>query len=83
MLYSIAKDGANIDVDPAFRINSQGDAEVRTLQKRLTKCYAQHVVDLWSQQRGLLFRIADIGIANEMVHKSPAHWFPKPVELDA
>ena len=84
MLYSIAKDGANIDVDPAFRINSQGDAEVRTLQKRLTKCYAQHVVDLWSQQRGLLFRIADIGIANEMVHKSPAHWFPKPVDqLDA
>ena len=48
----------------------------------MTKCYAQHAVNLWSQNRGLLFRVSDIGDANNFVHKSPAHWYPKPEELD-
>lgn len=82
LLMSIAKDGAFIDVDPNFIINPVGDLEFRSLHKKLSKCYCQHAVNLWSQHLGLLFRVEDIGEANLLVHKSPAHWFPKLVEID-
>lgn len=83
LLLSIARYGAIIDVDPDFVVNPVGDLEFRILHKRLMKCYAQHAVHLWSQHRGLLFRVEDIGDTNLTIHKSPAHWFPKPVELNA
>ena len=72
-----------IDVDPNFTFNSVGDSSFRPLQLKMEKTYGSHAVKLWSQHRGLLFRTADIGMADNSVHKSSAHWFPKPVELNS
>ena len=76
-LLELAINGAIIDVDSSFEINSIGDP-FRPIQHRIPKCMAKHAVKLWSQNRGLLFRIDAIGDQNLLVHKNPAHWFRKP-----
>lgn len=35
------------------------------------------------QHRGLLFRLEEIGEENNKVHRSSAHWFPKPLDLNS